>query len=170
MNSTSKAALLLSLLVSSALVSCAPTVQLTTAEPLKVDISMKLEVTQKSTPTKTTIISEEEAKALRRRDERSGQIWALKNDGAATETANGYLEAHLLSGWDQTYVTKLVAEENHDRKLLYEREALESARPLSMIEAEAGQRLRQQAYGRKPSPVDATKTPAIEATPPASKP
>ena len=131
---------------------CAPTVHINTPEPLKVDISMKVDVYQRGDlgGAAARKLGEEESKALRRRDDRSGEIWAMKNDGAVIEGKNGYLEAQTKSGWDPALVNKLAAEENSDRRILYEFEAKESARPVAVIEEEAGKRLRQQAYGRKP--------------------
>lgn len=130
------------------LMGCAPTVQITTPKPLKVDVTMKVDVYQRDVVgTTQRKLSDEETQALRRRDNRSGEIWAMKNDGVAIEGEHGYLEAKTLSGWDPNYVNRLVTEENHDRHILYEREAIESARPLSEIEAEAGRRLREQTYG-----------------------
>ncbi len=131
------------------LIGCAPTVHLDTPEPLKVDIAMKVGVYSHSTAGSSgRALSDEEAQALRRRDDRSGEIWAMKNDRVATEGRNGYLEAATKSGWDGVYVSRLVAEENRDRHLLYEAEATESARPVTVIEEEAGKRLRSQTYGR----------------------
>lgn len=131
---------------------CAVPVHVDTPEPIKVDISMKVDIYQSGATAASTQrkISEEENKALRRRDDRSGQIWTMKNDGVVIEGAKGYLEAQTKSGWDPAYINKLVAEENQDRRILYEAEATSSARPVSVIEEEAGRRLRQQAYGRKP--------------------
>ena len=134
------------------LAGCAPTVQLETPRPLKVDINMTIDVHQKKDADSTklsTLSDEEEAKAVQRREQRAGEIWTLKNDGAAIEGRQGYLEAQSRSGWDPEHVRRMVEEENKDRHLLYEREAHESARPLAAIETEAGQRLRQQAYDGK---------------------
>jgi hypothetical protein len=123
-------------------------VHLDTPEPLKVDITMKVDVYQRDLrgPVNRTL-SDDESRALRRRDDRGGEIWAMKNDGVIIEGEHGYLEAQPKSGWDPKYVNQLAAEENHDRRLLYEGEAKESARPVAVIEEEAGKRLRQQTYG-----------------------
>ena len=127
---------------------CAPTVHLDTPEPLKVDISMKVDIYQRSVePSSVHKMSEEESKALRNRDNRSAEIWTMKNDGVAIEGNHGYLEAHPKSGWEMQRVNQWVAEENRDRRILYEAEAQESARPVIVIEQEAGKRLREQAYG-----------------------
>ncbi|MCC7518009.1 MAG: DUF1318 domain-containing protein [Verrucomicrobiae bacterium] len=132
-----------------ALVGCAPTVQIATPEPLKVDIAMTIDVNQKtSAGSEKRPLGDAEVEALRRREARSGEIWTMKNDGVAVETVKGYLEAHPKSGWDSAAVKKLVAEENADRKLMYEAEAISESRPMTAIEEEAGRLLRQQAYGR----------------------
>lgn len=153
-NTAIAAATLLSASFLFSICGCAPSVRLNTPEPLKVDINMRVDVYQKETPaqTKAATTMEEEAKALRRRDDRAAEVWAMKNDGVVTEGASGYLAAHTLSGWDPTYVNRLVSEENRDRRLIYEREALQRSRPLASVETEAGLRLRQQAYGRKQQP------------------
>jgi len=118
-------------------------------EPIKVDISMRVDVYQKSAGEgKQRTLTEEESQAMRRREERSGEIWTMKNDSVAIEGEKGYLEARTKSGWDPQYVDRLVTEENKDRRLLYEAEAKESARPVAAIEEEAGKRLREQTYGR----------------------
>ncbi len=130
------------------LVGCAPTVEITTPKPLKVDITMNVDVYQRETKNPTQRKrSNEENQVLRRRDTRSGEIWAMKYDAVIDEGAHGYLETKMLSGWNPAYVQRLVSEENNDRRILYEREAIESTRPLSTVETEAGQRLREQAYG-----------------------
>ncbi len=119
------------------------------AEPVKVDISMRVDVyPQAGKETTKRTVTDDEAKATRRREDRSGEIWTMKNDGVAIEGNNGYLEARIKTGWDPKYVNQLVTEENQDRRLLYEAEAQESARPVQAIEEEAGKRLRQQTYGR----------------------
>jgi len=139
----------LSILASTTLLwqGCAPTVHLDTPEPLKVDITMRLDVYQQESPTlKKRTLNEDEAKALQQREQRSGEIWSLKNDGVAIEGVNGYLEVNPKTGWDIQYVNKLVGDENRDRRILYEGEARESARPINAIEQEAGKRLREQTY------------------------
>ena len=126
---------------------CAPTVHLDTPAPLKVDITMRVDVyPQEIAMLKKRSLNEDETKALQRREDRSGEIWAVKNDGVAIEGKTGYLEIKLKSGWDPEYVNKLVGDENRDRKILYAGEARDSERPMTVIEEEAGKRLREQIY------------------------
>ncbi|MDD2707763.1 MAG: DUF1318 domain-containing protein [Verrucomicrobiae bacterium] len=139
--------------------SCAPTVKLNTPEPIKVDINVRVDVFEKERPrtasadSKVRNISNAEIAAIQRHRNNEGQIWAMKNDGAAVEGENGYLETRPRSGWDPVYVAKLVAEENQDRGVFYAVEARDSKRPLSVIEQEAGRRLREEAYaGGKKAP------------------
>lgn len=137
---------------------CAPTVQLATPEPLKVDIAMSIDVRQHSAAGgEKRPLSDTEVAALRRREARSGQIWTMKNDGAAVETEKGYLDARPKTGWNSADVEKLVAEENADRKIMYEAEAVAEGRSVSLIEEEAGRLLRQQAYGRSAPAAEKTK-------------
>lgn len=130
------------------LMGCAPTVRLVTPEPIKVDINMKVDVYQKEVAgTRRRSMTDEEFAALKRRYNRGNEIWGIKNDGAAVESLNGYLESRARTGWDPVYVNRLITEENRDRNTLYGVEARESARPLAVIEQEAGRRLRDEAYG-----------------------
>ncbi len=131
-----------------ALAGCSPTVQINTPEPLKVDISMKIDVYDKGKSEVAVAqrrLGEEEMTVMRQRDLRSGEIWSMKNDGAAAENERGYLEARPKTGWKVDYVNGLVAEENRDRRILYEAEAKNGGIPLASVEAMAGKRLRQQA-------------------------
>ncbi len=133
------------------LAGCSPTVQINTPEPLKVDISMKIDVYDKGKSEVAVAqrrLGEEEMTAMRQRDLRSGEIWSMKNDGAAAENERGYLEARPKAGWKTDYVNGLVAEENHDRRILYETEAKNGGIPLASVEAMAGKRLRQQTHGK----------------------
>jgi hypothetical protein len=126
---------------------CAPSVQLTTPEPLKVDITMTVDVNQKSIEApKTRIIGQNEAKAMQRREQRSGEIWSMKNDGVAIEGENGYLQANPKTGWDPQYVNQVVVDENQDRHTLYEAEARDDSRPIRVVEEEAGKLLKDQTY------------------------
>jgi hypothetical protein len=149
------------------LTGCAPTVRLDTPEPIKVDINMKVDVYQKEVAggTRRRTMTDEEFSALKRHYNRGSEIWGIKNDGAAVEGPNGYLDARPRSGWDPKYVNRLVTEENRDRNLLYSSEARTSARPLAVIEQEAGKRLQDEAYGgAKTNHVDAVVGPAETTT------
>ena len=136
-----------------AVTGCAMKVPLSTPEPLKMDISMTIDVRQQSAINlgEKRQLGETEVAALRRREARSGQVWTMKNDGVAVETEKGYLEARTKTGWTPAIVEKTVAEENADRKFMYEAEAMAQSRPVAVIEEEAGRLLRQQAYGHVPS-------------------
>ncbi len=135
-----------------ALAGCAPTVKINTPEPLKVDISMKVDVYEKGERPGATHrrLGDAEVEAMRRRDARSGEIWSMKNDRVAVENDRGYLDARKKAGWDAAYIDRLVTEENSDRRVLYEAEARDNGMPLASVEEMAGKRLRQQAYGRGP--------------------
>jgi uncharacterized protein YdbL (DUF1318 family) len=144
--------------------SCAPKVQLATPEPLKVDIEMTVNVYQREVASANRKISEEELQALRRSEERAGEIWAMKNDGVIVESPTGYLETHPRSGWDTVYVNRIVAEENRDRKIKYEAEARDTNKPIETIQALAGKRLREQAYVTRTNAVQSVTVPAVPKT------
>ncbi len=140
---------------------CAPSVKLTTPQPLQVDIHMTLDVNQHEAATNPkNTADDDQSKVLRRRDNRSAELWGMKNDGVVVENARGYLDPVGKSGWDPAYVQRLVAEENQDRRVLYEAQARADARPVASIEAEAGRRLTQQAYV-----AGSTNTPPVTAKP-----
>jgi uncharacterized protein YdbL (DUF1318 family) len=152
------------------LTSCAPKVQLSTPEPLKVDISMTVNVYQREVTSANRKVSEEELQALRRSEERAGEIWAMKNDGVIVESQNGYLEAQPRSGWDMPYVNRIVAEENRDRKIKYEAEARDTNKPIETVQTLAGKRLREQAYVTRTNTVQSVTIPETTSPTPTPTP
>src|SRR5450755_3372439 len=80
------------LLVSaSCLGGCSPTINLATPEPVKVDVGVRLDVYQKTAPTK----AKEEQSSLTiaaNRRLRSGEIQQLKNNRLVGEDRDGYLD------------------------------------------------------------------------------
>jgi uncharacterized protein len=146
------------------LTSCAPKVQLSTPEPLKVDIDMTVNVYQREIASQTKKVSEEELQALRRAEGRAGEIWAMKNDGVIIETETGYLQSQNRSGWDPVYVNRIVAEENRDRRIKYEAEARDTQVPIETVQALAGKRLREQAYVTRTNTVQSVTVPTVPKT------
>src|SRR5271170_3914473 len=70
---------------------CAPTVNLATPQPIKVDVGVRLDIYQKTAPTK----AKEEQSSLEisaNRRLRSGEIQGLKNDRVVGEDRDGYLD------------------------------------------------------------------------------
>jgi uncharacterized protein YdbL (DUF1318 family) len=120
--------------------SCAPTVNLATPDPIKVDIAVRLDVYQKSAPTK----AKEEQSSLEvaaNRRLRSGEIQQLKNDGIVGEDRDGYLvmRKNPTDPKYLAYAKGVVDEENNDRAFLYLTNAQTQNKPLELIEREYAQ-------------------------------
>jgi len=119
---------------------CAPTINLATPNPIKVDVGVRLDVYQKTAPTK----AKEEQSSLEiaaNRRLRSGQIQQLKNDRVVGEDRDGYLviknppkDPKYLA-----YAQGVVDAETADRSYLYLTNAQAQNKPLEMIEREYAQ-------------------------------
>jgi uncharacterized protein YdbL (DUF1318 family) len=140
--------LLLPLLVAvCALAGCAPTINLATPEPVKVDIAVRLDVYQKTAPTK----AKEEQSSLEiaaNRRTRSGEIQSLKNNGIVGEDRDGYL--NLQKSPDDPkylqYANGIISAENADRAFLYLSNAQAQNKPLEMVESDYAQLWRDRAF------------------------
>jgi uncharacterized protein YdbL (DUF1318 family) len=119
---------------------CAPTINLATPKPVQIDVNARLDVYQKTAPTK----AKEEQSSLEvaaNRRSRLGQIQQLKNDRVIGEDRDGYLDiknppadAKYLA-----YAQSVVLAENADRSFLYLGNAQTQNKPLEMIESEYAQ-------------------------------
>lgn len=102
-----------------------------TEEPLKVDLSMEVHVYQHGEPD----AAEKEARqtykeAMTNRRNRMQEIQELKNNRLVGENREGLLEVRSLPAGDYgDYVRKTVDAENGDRNLLIEHEAAEKGTP-----------------------------------------
>jgi uncharacterized protein YdbL (DUF1318 family) len=119
---------------------CTPTINLATPEPVKVDVAVRLDVYQKTAPTK----AKEEQSSLEiaaNRRLRSGQIQQLKNDGLLGEDRDGYLDLRKPPTDPKylAYAQGIVAAENADRSYLYLTNAQTQNKPLEMVEREYAQ-------------------------------
>ncbi len=123
------------MVLSLSLVGCAPTINLSTPEPVKVDVDVRLDVYQKTAPTK----AKEEQSNLQiaaNRRLRAGQIQALKNDRIIGENRDGYLSI-IHPPTDPKYLEYakgIVAAENADRAFLYLANAQSQSKPLELVE------------------------------------
>jgi uncharacterized protein YdbL (DUF1318 family) len=119
---------------------CAPTINLATPNPIKVDVGVRLDVYQKTAPTK----AKEEQSSLMiaaNRRLRSGQIQQLKNDGVVGEDRDGYLDIKNPPKDPKylAYAQGIMSAENADRSFLYLTNAQAQNKPLEMIESEYAQ-------------------------------
>lgn len=135
------------ILVANGLAGCTPTVNLATPEPVKVDVGVRLDVYQKTAPTK----AKEEQSSLEiaaNRRLRSGEIQGLKNDRVVGEDRDGYLVIRNPPK-DPTYLEfakKVVAEENADRSFLYLSNAQAQNKPLELVESDYAKLWRDRAF------------------------
>ena len=119
---------------------CAPTINLATPDPIKVDVAVRLDVYQKTAPTK----AKEEQSSLEiaaNRRLRSGEIQGLKNSGIVGEDRDGYLDMRNAPS-DAAflkYAQDIIAAENADRAFLYLSNAQAQNKPLEMVESDYAQ-------------------------------
>jgi uncharacterized protein YdbL (DUF1318 family) len=116
----------------------APTVNLSTAEPIKVDISMRLDVYNhnKETGTKEAAASPASDSEARRRN-RMADIQNFKNSRLVGEGRDGLLSVRVDTPGDAgDYVRKTVAAENEDRMALMKAIAEKGRKSLPAVQAE----------------------------------
>lgn len=126
---------------------CAPTVNLATPQPIKVDVGVRLDVYQKTAPTKAKEQqSSLEIAAARRL--RSGEIQQLKSDHILGEDRDGYL-AMLSKPKDPKYLTYaegVMNAENVDRSYLYLANAQTKMEPMELVGADYAKLWRDRAF------------------------
>lgn len=136
---------LLSAAVAVLLAGCsAPTVNLATSDPIKVDIAMRLDVYQhaNNSAAKSPASSGSSASASAdspesRRRSRMADIQNFKNSRLVGEGRDGLLSVRVDTVGDAgDYVRKTVAEENADRMALMKAMAEKSKRSLEDVQAE----------------------------------
>ena len=126
---------------------CAPTVNLATPEPIKVDVGVKLDVYQKTAPTK----AKEEQSSLEiaaARRLRSGEIQQLKSAHIIGEDRDGYLDIRNPPKDPQylAYTEGVVKAENTDRSYLYLANAQSQNKPMELVGAEYAKLWRDRAF------------------------
>jgi uncharacterized protein YdbL (DUF1318 family) len=126
---------------------CVPTVNLATPQPVKVDIGVRLDIYQKTPPTKA---NEEQSSLQIAADRRlrSGEIQQLKNDRVIGEDRDGYLDIKKAPTDPKylAYAKSVVTTENADRSVLYLASAQSQSKPLELIEGEYAQLWRDRAF------------------------
>ena len=122
------------------LTGCAPTINLATPQPLKADIAVRLDVYEKTSPSKAKDEQSSLEIAANRRL-RSGEIQQLKNDSVVGEDRDGYL-AIIRKPTDVKYLQyaqSVVNAENADRSFLYLANAQAQNKPLELVERDYAQ-------------------------------
>jgi hypothetical protein len=121
----------------------APSINLSTNEPIKVDIAMRLDVYQHEAPAGAASASASPAPTparsgdpAERRRNREADIQTFKNGRLVGESRNGLLVILVEPAGDYgDYVRRTVAGENSDRMALMKARADKEKRPLSDVQA-----------------------------------
>jgi uncharacterized protein YdbL (DUF1318 family) len=131
----------------SCLTGCAPTVNLATPEPIKVDIGVTLDVYQKTPPTKAKEQQSSLEIAANRRL-RSGEIQALKSAHIIGEDRDGYLQMRNPPKDPKylAYAQGVVKAENDDRSYLYLANSQSQNKPMELVGAEYAKLWRDRAF------------------------
>ena len=117
------------------LAACNPTVHVATSEPLKVDVSMRVDIYQHATSDAAAEGPEGEAQTRRRA--RMAEIQNLKNARIVGEDRHGLLAIiQAPPGEYGDYVRRTLEAENADRLALMKQLAAERRVPLAQIETE----------------------------------
>jgi uncharacterized protein YdbL (DUF1318 family) len=126
---------------------CAPTINLATPEPVKVDVAVRLDVYQKTAPTKAKSEQSNLEVAAGRRL-RTGQIQQLKNDHVVGENRDGYLTLKNPPEDPKylAYAKGIVDAENEDRSYLYLSGSQSENKPMELIERDYAQLWRERAF------------------------
>ena len=126
---------------------CSPTINLATPEPVKVDVAVRLDVYQKTAPTKAKDEQSSIEIAANRRL-RTGQIQQLKNDRVVGEDRDGYLDIRVPPTDPKylAYTQGIVTAENADRTYLYLANAQTQNKPLELVERDYAQLWRDRAF------------------------
>lgn len=135
------------LLALGCLAGCAPTVNLATPDPIKVDVAVKLDVYQKTPATKANEQQSNLQIAADRRL-RSGEIQQLKSAHIIGEDRDGYLAMRNPPSDPKylAYAEKIIKEENTDRSYLYLANAQAKNEPMELVGAEYAKLWRDRAF------------------------
>ena len=127
------------------LAACNPTVHVATSEPLKVDVSMRVDIYQHATSDAPAEGPEGEAQTRRRT--RMAEVQTLKNGRIVGEDRHGLLAVvQAPPGEYGDYVRRTVEAENADRLALMKQLAAERRVPLPQVEAEQATLWRERAF------------------------
>jgi uncharacterized protein YdbL (DUF1318 family) len=128
----------------------APTVNLSTPDPIKVDINMRVDVYERgggSAPPKPPAPSADLPSVDARRRARMGDVQNFKNSRLVGENRQGLLAVRdQPEGAYGRYVEKTVAEENADRMVVMRQLAAERNMSLEDIQAQQGELWRNRSF------------------------
>lgn len=132
-----------------ALSSCAPTIRLDTPEPVKIDVAMKVDVYTHQEESSGTASNDKNKKTPReRRRYRMAEVQNLKNDRVIGEGNDGFLvlKNPPADPVYADYAQKIVTQENEDRALLFNEEAVAEDKPVGVVAREFSKRAREASF------------------------
>lgn len=118
-----------------ALASCAPTVNLGTPEPVKINVNMRADIyTHDDKDKPKTAANDESETPAQRRFNRRGEIQDLKNNRVVGEGNDGllWIREEPKDAKYADYAKKTVAEENADRSAEFKSRSEELKKPLDV--------------------------------------
>lgn len=128
-------------------ISCAPTVNLSTPDPVKIDVNMNVHVT--TDEVKKSIDGGKEGYSPRQeRRARMAEVQTLKNNRIIGEGNEGLLvlKEPPVDPAYQSYVTRVIKEENADRQMVLNDEAETKKQPVSVVAKDFARRNRDAAF------------------------
>ncbi|MDR1190619.1 MAG: YdbL family protein [Verrucomicrobiales bacterium] len=132
-------------------VACAPTVNIGTPEPVKIDVNMRADIYThdgKEKPKDAATASAEALTPALRRYNRRAEIQDLKNNRVVGEGNNGLLSIRELPQDEKyaAYAKKTVADENADRAGEFKSKSDELKKPLDVYVKDFAKNMYQSAY------------------------
>lgn len=129
------------------LASCAPTVQLTTPEPVKIDVNMNVHVTTEQVKKSVDGTDSDYSPRQALRD-RMAEVQTLKNNRIVGEANTGLLEIRELPTDPayRSYVERTVQEENRDRQAVITADAEARKMPVTTVAREYARRKRESSF------------------------
>lgn len=126
---------------------CAPTVHLSTPEPVKIDVNMNVHVTTEEVK-KTVDGADPDQSPRQAIRNRMAEVQNLKNNRLVGEANNGLLEIKELPADPayKDYVQRVVEEENRDRQAVIASEAEVRKMPVASLAREYARRKRESAF------------------------
>ncbi|MGF1677601.1 MAG: DUF1318 domain-containing protein [Candidatus Methylacidiphilales bacterium] len=132
-----------------ALGSCAPTVKLSTPEPVKIDVAMKVDVyTHQQTSSGSTAETSAPKTPRETRRIRMMEVQSIKNDRLIGEGNEGYLVMRQAPTDPvyADYAQRILSEENSDRSRIFESDAKEQNKPIEAVAREFAKRAREASF------------------------
>jgi hypothetical protein len=131
------------------IMSCAPTVRLSTPDPVKIDVAMKVDVyTHEEKSSGTNSSGGEEKTPQEERRDRMAEVQSLKNDRIIGEGKDGYLKIKNTPTDPvyADYTQRIISSENADRLILFEEDAKAKDKPTEVIAREFSKRAREASF------------------------